>query len=178
MPRIGSRNSERSRVAEVWHYTPWYGMHAIIKSGFVRGDNEYRAKNWNVPVVWFSRNQKIEMTAGSGERANYFRIGCSADDPDLIPWPKLASDGRAKPGVRFHLERTGRSKGANPADWCGVIAEAVAIENLPIQFQVGTEWRSVDLESAAEALRVGEISVAVDRIGGGQVRVSVQEIGD
>ncbi len=162
----------------VWHYTPWFAMHGIIKSGMVRGVSEYREKDWNVPLVWFSKNQQMELTAGAGERKHYFRIGFPPEHPDLIWWPKLASCGRAKPGVRFHLEKNGRRKGANPADWCGVIAEGVALDNLPIEFQVGKEWKPIDLESAASALAVAQRSISVKPLGNGKLQVSVGEGGE
>lgn len=138
----------------VWHYTPWFGVRGIIRSGFIRGNDEYRAKNWNVPVVWFSKAQDIELTAGAGDRRTFYRVGFPADDPNLIDWPKLASRGRAKPGVRYHLERTGRAKGANPKDWCGVVAVGVSIEGLPLEMRVGDGWLRVKPEWVLHALEM------------------------
>ena len=140
------------QVELVWHYTPWWGVRGIIRSGFIRGDHEYRRNNWNVPIAWFSRNQAMERTAGAGPRDLFYRVGFPADHDDLIDWPNLASNGRAKPGVRYHLEREGRRKGANPKDWCGVVCRGVSVENLPIDMLIRGEWVPVKPEWVMRAL--------------------------
>jgi hypothetical protein len=145
--------AEAEPIDLVWHYTPWYGIMGIIRSGFIRGYSDYRLRDWNIPIVWFSHNQKMELTAGAGSRESFYRIGFPADHKSLMGWPRLSDNGRAKSGVRYHLERTGRKKGANPKDWCGVIVDGMKIDNLPIEMIIDGEWKPVKKELVMELLK-------------------------
>lgn len=118
-----------------YHYTIGTRADGIFASGEIRPATEC-VPSHELPVVWFSRNDKWEPTASKGitngrtqrtatmrEMALFgnglFRFGVDAET--LIPWRHLLAAAGIRSGTVRRLERAGRKSGALPSDWFGNI---------------------------------------------------------
>lgn len=137
----------------VWHYAPWTYLPLILESGELRPSNAGAPKE--VPLLWFSKNQRWEPTAGKARKngnkiismtfaeqaqsVGCIRFGLGADDVRLLKWPDACTAGGISREDRRAMERVGRSRAADPSHWVATI-DAVQLSELRYQVWGGVEW--------------------------------------
>lgn len=151
-------------MTDVHHYAPCVRLAKILGSGNLRPSNAMA--DGELPLLWFSANQRWEPTATKARWQNGIIVlstldqqlqdfGCCrfslpADDQRLMPW--LAACRFAGTGytVRRKMEAAGRKQGANPLQWFAV-ADAVALSDLRFSVFNGRTWSAADISETANA---------------------------
>lgn len=116
-----------------YHYTTEITIPEILKSKKITLATKYLNKKER-PCAWVSSNSKWENTAtkmcyssdGTLTQLTFKeqleRFGCARIEvkPDnLIHWAKLKHVSRINPNNSAFLEKLGKERGANPAQWFG-----------------------------------------------------------
>lgn len=153
-----------------YHYTVGSKVAAILRSGAllpITADLEPGER----AVIWFSTQPSWEPTAtklllnpqtGELRRASrlelhrtlgLFRFALPADDARLVRWPALRRIARISDAMARHLARSGRERGARPADWSGSLVP-IALEDTTFEaFDEQHGWHRAVLADAVERLR-------------------------
>lgn len=157
----------QSEMKTFWHYAPWAYLPKMVKDGFLEPRNA--GAPTELPLLWFSRNQRWEPTATKLirdphgqlvkitflQQAELFgctRFGIAATDERLVGWEETCSTRGLSSRHKASLEAAGRALGAKPQDWFATTA-AVPLRELDFQVWVG---RWLPAESPAEMARVWE----------------------
>ena len=145
----------------VWHYTPLAHAESILQSGRLLPSNA-RAER-EIPLLWFSCEQRWEPTAGklvvapSGrlKMASWeeqlrvygvFRLGLSEADSRLLHWSQACKAARTPRKERLGMEQQGRLLGANPARWRACL-QSLQISELSVQcLDAAEQWTPCSLE--------------------------------
>jgi hypothetical protein len=145
--RGGSTGAAQIYMNMLWHYSAWVHLPSIVESGELRGSNAWAADE--LPMLWFSANQKWEPTAtkmwryDSGkvlrltfkEQANHFgciRFGLAAADQRLLNWGDACTVAGTPRGIRRTLQKVGKKRGGNPAHWFAT-PETIPLAELDFQ---------------------------------------------
>lgn len=147
------------------HYAPCNYLPRIVASGFLQPFADNIAVGRELPLLWFSANQKWEPTAtkalgsvGGSIRSMTMdeqleRIGCCrfsipANDTRLMPWVKACRFAGIGYTAQRKMEAVGRRRGARPTDWFAV-AEAVPLSELAFSIFDGRKWEEANLADKA-----------------------------
>lgn len=150
----------------VHHYAPCNYLPNIVASGILRPSSSDNLEDGSeLPLLWFSANQKWEPTAtkliGSAngsirsmtmaeqlERFGCCRFSMPANDPRLMPWIKACRfAGRGYTRQR-KMEAAGKKLSASPADWYAV-AEPIPLAELAFSIFNGRKWEPASLADTA-----------------------------
>lgn len=135
----------------VWHYATWASLPRIVESGALRGSNA--GAPGEAPMLWFSANQQWEPTATKWrtdktgkpfpmtfkeqvKTVGCIRFGLPADDPCLLNWKAACAAAGTPRETRRSLEKVGKKKGADPANWFATLRQ-VALSELHFQVWAG-----------------------------------------
>jgi hypothetical protein len=145
------------RGADVYHYTAWAKLPAIVASGELRPSSA--GAPGEKPLLWFSANPRWEPTATKlrvlagrvfrmsfaemEERFGAVRFVLPRNDPRLMKWASACRYAGTPTAPRLALERAGRLQGANPAHWLA-IKSSLAVEALGFHVCVEGRWCAAD----------------------------------
>lgn len=140
----------RLTTPRLWHYTIPQYLPPIIEAGGLLPATAGIAEGER-PAVWFSANQRWEPTAAKmGLRtldAMTERFGCMVRfgiaREAALPWRRLVPAVGMPESMRKALERAGRTLGASPDSWFGVIG-SVPLADLAVEIFDGREWEPPD----------------------------------
>ena len=149
-------------MTDVHHYAPCVRLARILGSGYLLPSNAMAGGE--LPLLWFSANQRWEPTAtkawkqGSGivqlslaeqlERIGCCRFSLPADDQRLMPWIAACRFAGTGYTLQRKMEAKGRKQGANPLQWFAV-AEAVDLSDLRFSVFDGRAWSAADISETA-----------------------------
>lgn len=132
----------------VWHYTVIEYLPKIHGYGMLLPSNA--AAEDELPMLWFSANQKWEVTAtkpyasASGrmvapsmqdvlDEGRAIRFGLLRNDPRLMGWRAACKYAGTPRRLREAMERVGIQQGGSPRDWYAV-GDAIPVDDLFFQF--------------------------------------------
>ena len=140
------------------HYAPMLYLRLIVMDSCLKVSNAEASEE--VPLLWFSANQRWEPTASKIVRtqrglvrltfeeqaAKYgcIRFGLPAGDHRLLNWLEACHAGRTPRESRRGMERLGRKLGANPDDWFASVID-VPLADLCFQMWLSQHgWKSAN----------------------------------
>lgn len=147
-----------------WHYTTGKKNELITQSGVLR-PTDIGVRFPELPILWFSRNQRFEMSARKGILTAYgtyraatvaelyehgdglFRYGYPADC--LLGAHQLREAASMSPPAWKQLVKSAEHMGASPRDWMGTVAE-IPVDQLVVQKMLpNLTWPTLQVKEAA-----------------------------
>jgi hypothetical protein len=137
-----------------FHYTIGEHIPSIISDGYLKR-SFVGLTDGELPVLWFSRNQRFERTSRKGlfyrghklnwdvslqhELMTNVRFGIPHDDNRLLDWKTTCKvSGTPNEDIRL-MEKRGKMWSSFPSDWFGVLSD-VSIDELTFQVWDGSKW--------------------------------------